>query len=810
MIKLKQINKVYNKNKSNENHVLKDISLELPKKGFVVLLGESGSGKSTLLNMMSGMDKPTVGTIHFKDIIFNKYNSKQWTDLRNYQIGYIYQNFLLKKDETVFDNIAFQIRLSTTLEKNELASRVTYLLNQVGLPEMEKRYATQLSGGQKQRVAIARALANNPDVILADEPTGNLDSKTSIDIMNIFKEIAKDKLVVLVTHEVSLAKFYADRIVEMQNGQIVKDEPNTYQGNLSVIQEHIIYLKDYDKAITSTNNTELITYEEKDAETLDEIGVTLIKRHNTLYVKVDSTTYKRIKYINDDSEIELKNMHFEDDVITPTSFDYNKLTVNPKRTHILSFKDSFHNVLSRLKDVKTGGKMLYVVLGIIGVLFAISFGLIGNIRTVDDSEFADFPKEYITVHGRDWTYTDVNDLSKVAGVSYVNLVTEPMVFNFETEPYYEIMTSIEVSAHPSLINAFDSDTLIYGEMPTNYGVIISQTLADEMIKEYGNRGIETYDDILLTSVKMQSSGQDFYKGDQRSFLFSVSGISSEPSRSIWMKEELIYSLAVPNLVDYRILGAGLEITSGRLPESYSEVTISEENTKIRQEVPSSIGMSSGRYSVVGTYAYRENNLEYNTNLLSLSHVDFIKIVFFYTTKNIYPNFTIFVYSDDIDETLETLETAGYNASYEYETKRETYTSYQQENNLALYITSIVGLVIGGISIFFIMRASLLSRIYDIALYRALGVHKSGIYKLFTIEIVLRATFSVLIGFLVTMILLLRAQSNVDQFVTFVRYPFGLTSMGILGMYGLLLFFGLLPIAFQLHKTPSELFKQYDL
>lgn len=809
MIKFKNINKIFYKNKRNELHVLKDINLELPNKGLVVLLGESGSGKTTMLNLMSGMEKQTSGSVTVKNHEMSKYKQSEWTDIRNFNIGYVYQNYLLKKDETVFDNIAFALRISSKLTEEDIESRVEYLLSKVGLAGLGKRFATQLSGGQKQRVAIARALANNPDIILADEPTGNLDSRTSIDIMNIFKEITKDKLVVVVTHETALAEFYANRIIHIASGQIVKDVVNNQEGDLSVIQEHIIYLKDYEKNVQESDDAKLIVYDMKKAEQLDQIGVTLIKRNNTLYVKVDSNTYKRIKFINDDSEISLKDCHFHEDVIDVASFDYKSLEVTEKMHQPLSIKQTFFNAINQVKDVKLGGKMLYLVLAVIGVLMSISVGLIGHVNTIDPSDYAEFSEDLLTITGREWNYDDVELLESKDTVNYVNLITTPIAYAIDTEPYYQIKSSIELYAHPTPLLLFNEENLIYGEIPGSYGVIVSMSIAEDLIKNYADRGIESYDDILRLSFKLQCSGQDFYVGDQRSFTYPITGISDEPSRTVYMQEELIYSMLIPNVVDYRVLGEGVTV-DGELSQSIYELTISEENSKIRTEVPSRIGISSGEYTVVGTYAYEKNGLMYDTNYLNLSHVDFIKEIYFNSYKSIYTSFDLFVQTNDVDQTEEHLALLGYNVDYEYDDNASNYQAVHFEENMALYIVGISGFIVGGISIFFIMRSSLLSRIYDIALYRALGVRKREIYKMFSIEIFLRTTLSATIGYFLTIILLTQAQSSVDQYVRFVNYQIGFTMIGLVALYLSLLIFGLLPVALEMRRTPANMFKKYDL
>src|SRR5690554_5452071 len=244
MIKLSHLNKYFNKGKTNEIHVLNDITIDLPNKGLVVFLGESGSGKTTLLNVIGGLDKIGSGNIYFADKEISKYNVTKLDELRNETIGYIFQNYYLQPQLSVFDNVAFVLKMIGIVDEEEIKNRVNYVLTALGMFDFRKKKALQLSGGQQQRVAIARALVKNPHVIIADEPTGNLDSNNTIYIMNIIKEISKEKLVVLVTHEKNIANFYGDRIIELKDGEITSDVINGETTDYDFTSGDHIYLKD--------------------------------------------------------------------------------------------------------------------------------------------------------------------------------------------------------------------------------------------------------------------------------------------------------------------------------------------------------------------------------------------------------------------------------------------------------------------------------------------------------------------------------------------------------------------------------------
>ncbi len=221
MLKLIKIKKSY-KTGNFTQHALKDINLEFRENEFVAVLGPSGSGKTTLLNVIGGLDKYDSGDLIINGKSTKNFKASEWDAYRNNSVGFIFQNYNLIPHITILENVEIGLTLSGISAKKR-RRKALELLKKVGLKEHAHKKPNQLSGGQMQRVAIARALANEPDIILADEPTGALDSKTSIQIMDLIKEIAKEKLVIMVTHNPDLAKTYASRIVEMKDGEIVKD-----------------------------------------------------------------------------------------------------------------------------------------------------------------------------------------------------------------------------------------------------------------------------------------------------------------------------------------------------------------------------------------------------------------------------------------------------------------------------------------------------------------------------------------------------------------------------------------------------------
>lgn len=221
ILKLRNITRDF-KLGSQTVHVLKGIDLDIFKNQYVALMGPSGSGKSTLMNLLGCLDTPTAGSYELNGNDVSVMGDNELAEIRNHEIGFVFQTFNLLPRSTALENVALPL-VYAGLDKEEREARAAEVLTQVGLADRMDHRPNQLSGGQRQRVAVARALVNNPALILADEPTGNLDSKTSIEIMKLFDDIqAAGNTVVLVTHEEDIAQ-HAKRVIRLVDGQIDSD-----------------------------------------------------------------------------------------------------------------------------------------------------------------------------------------------------------------------------------------------------------------------------------------------------------------------------------------------------------------------------------------------------------------------------------------------------------------------------------------------------------------------------------------------------------------------------------------------------------
>ncbi len=808
MIRLEHVTKYFNKKKLNQFLVCNDITLEFQETGLVMILGTSGSGKTTLLNVISGMDHFDSGRIIFDDEIFDKYNHKKWDYIRKHKVGYVYQNYHLLKGVSVYRNIEPVFKMQGITDPNEIRNNVERLLNTVGLANYADRLAKQLSGGQQQRVAFARALANNPEVILADEPTGNLDSRTTLELMNVIKEISKTRLVVMVTHEQSLCDFYADRVIQIEEGKIIRDYENHYHGNLDLIQEHIITLNEFEKTDIKSDGLNIKRYSNKDQP--ESLDVDLIERNQTLYIKVNSNNFKRTKYIDSDSEIIIREKP-EDEVERKNPFVLNDLYTRRKEeksVKIFSWKDTFTYAFRRLNLLQGGGRMLFLTMLLVGIIFGVSIGLIGEIYHVEEP-YSIINPNYISIQMKPTLYDHYEDIALVDGVDQLMLVSEPYLFSLSTNNFYEVRDSIRVSAVPIDLVFFDETTLIYGSMPNGYEIIIDQSVADKIIKDNAYRGIQDYDDVLNCQFKLQTNGSDTSIAFDTALYFNISGIANSNSQSVWMAEELLYSLVTPNLIDYHILGENFQVVSGALPTTETYFMLNEHYGNVMDGViPYNIGISTGTYYVSGIYRYEVDGVSYDFQRAMVSTLDFMRLKYYRYEYSRFSDFKLLVYTDNVEDTLQNLLDAGYEATANlYQPTLAQQLKLDQ--NQTFYLLGLSGILMSAFSIYLIMRSSLISRTYEVSVYRGIGISRKEIRRIFLAEIILTSTFSTTLGFLITVLIMVESQSTL-QLAT-VTYYTGLSILSMLvAIYLINIVFGMIPVNNLLKKYPANIIKQSDL
>ena len=421
MIKLVKVNKYFNRRRKNQIHIINNASLEFENKGLVAILGQSGSGKTTLLNAIGGLDKVNKGKIYINGKKITRKRAGRVDKIRNLNIGYIFQDYKLIENMSVFENIAISLRMIGIKNKKEIQKRVDYVLEAVNMYRYRNRPAAMLSGGEKQRVAIARAIVKNPSIVIADEPTGNLDSKNSLEIMNIIKAISKEKLVILVTHEVDLANFYATRIVEVQDGKIVKDYKNETKESLEYRLDNKIYLKDF-KEINNINTEKINLNLFSDETSNDKIDVKLVIKNGNIFIQAEN---RKVEVVDDNSAIELINDHYKKiDKSIYEKYKYNLDEVIDKK-----YKVRYSSIFGIVKSIKNGFNRIFnytilkkiLLIGFFASAMFIVYSLsnIAGVTDIKESDYIQIDKNYLQV---DLAKVDVEDYLKYENLENIDYI----------------------------------------------------------------------------------------------------------------------------------------------------------------------------------------------------------------------------------------------------------------------------------------------------------------------------------------------------------------------------------------------------
>ena len=581
MIKLELLNKYFNRHKKNEIHVINNTSLELEDSGLVAFLGASGSGKTTLLNVIGGLDNFNKGSFYIDGVKITKMNYHKMDKIRNLNIGYIFQDYKLLDNLSVYDNVSLVLKM-LGLDNKEIKKRVDYVLKTLGIYKYRGRKCFMLSGGERQRVGIARALVKNPKIILADEPTGNLDSKNSIEIMNIIKAISKDRLVILVTHEEKLANFYATRIIKVTDGSITDDYKNNLADELDYRIDNKIYLKDFkNHTKISKEGINLNVYSDDAAK----IDFNIVLKNGNIYI--ESSTKEKVELIDNDSNIELLDEHYKkinkeiyekyeyslDKISDNVNYKY-KSIYNPITMIVKGFKKIFS--FSILKKILLLG---FFATGIV-ILYAVSS--ITAALKLDDYKFVKYNKNYYVSEQCNVTiplYKDViansDVIYAIPGDSLVNLrVTYDKYY--QSYGYHDTIT-----ASLSSINMISESDLIYGNMPKNSNEVIIDIMvyntyastfnhtyvgikeAKDFIGQTLHTNVAEYKVVGMTDL----SSPSLYTNEDNFIDLLNSGISKGYG------EMYDYDISGAKYVNYELVKDNITITSGRLPINDYEVMV---------------------------------------------------------------------------------------------------------------------------------------------------------------------------------------------------------------------------------------------
>ena len=792
MIRLEKVNKYFNRFKTNQIHAIDNTSLEFPDTGLVALLGPSGCGKTTLLNAIGGLDKVNSGKIYINGKKMPKTFSYKKDKIRTLNIGYIFQNYNLLDNLSVYDNVAISLRMIGIKNKKEIKKRVDYVLEKVDMYRFRNRLCSNLSGGQRQRVGIARAIVKNPSVIIADEPTGNLDSKNTLEIMNIIKSISQKKLVILVTHEKELANFYASRIVNISDGKVISDKENNHENELDYRIDNNIYLKDFTNHNKIKDKSYDIDIYSDDNTNLD---LDIVLKNGNIYIK---TKNDKIEIVDEDSSVKFINDHYKKiskKDYEKSGFDLNVLDNSNHRLRYTSVRNIFASIIigfKRVLDYSLIKKILLLgfFISAMFILFAVSN--IFGVTNIKDSDFIKYNRNYAFVNSKKGDFDTYNKLKEQT--EYV-IPGDSNSFFFVTRNDLYQFSARDLVFEASIADTSLVSNLIYGKMPSNSKeVVIDKMIYDKtkMVElSFSLYGALSYEDMV---------GLKITKGNLN---YTIVGVCDSASPSLYVsKEEFNNIVSIKEdkeikYLDYH-LAENINLKEGHNPDNDYEIMVNinnKENMPLNKE--SNIKINDHKLKVVGYYTtpYDDDFYYVSSNMVNII--------------NIANNKGFTIYSKDKDVNIDKLETLGIHAVDTYKQAKEEYLKDMKSSLKSTFIISGILLAISFIEIYLMIRASFMSRIKETGIMRAIGVKKRDIYKMFSGEILVITTMASVPGIIV-MAALLKEISKIQILDNLFLVTPGVVILSIILVYGFNLLVGLLPIWNIIRKTPAEILSRNDV
>ena len=810
MIKLRGVNKYFNKGKRNEIHVINDTTLNLGTKGLVALLGPSGCGKTTMLNAIGGLDKVNGGDIFVDGVKITGRRTSKVDEIRNLNIGYIFQDYKLVDSMTVYENVAIVLRMIGIRDEEEIRKRIEYILQTLGIYRYRNRMADMLSGGERQRVGIARAIAKNPKIIIADEPTGNLDSANTIEIMNIIKAISRDRLVVLVTHEVELARFYASRIIELKDGKVEADYENKTDDNLDYRLDNKFYLRDFEKQESLRDGDVSVNFY---GGADDDLDIDIVVKNGNIYIK--SKEDRRIEVIDSNSAIEFVDDHYKEidkSLYEEYDFDFDKVVdseIKEKYSSIIGFLPSLARGFKKIVNYPLIKKLLFVGFLLAGVFITYSLSSIYASLDVKDEDFISSNKDYLTVEIPKISTEKYLEYENMDSVAYMFPKSANINMKFKMDFYYQTSHAQSVMTG-SLTdkNTIGESDLISGRLPENpQEIAVDKLTLTRLLNQSAPKqvGISDIQQMLGKKLSMDSMKD-----------FEIVGITDKNQPLIYadpsMFIPMIYNSADQEtyddtadgdktakiIYDYQTYDAEYTVKKGRLPENDYETIVPlsmSEQMPLNKEID--VKVNDRKLKVVGYYESPENVQSYLVNQNTIKYLLIAEAGGFSVAPA------------DRDSAMEALRSQNINVRGSYDAEREAYLSDRSDNTRSTIILGVIMLAISLIEILLMTRSSFLSRIKEIGIYRAIGVKKTDIYKMFLGEIVAITTVSSVVGIGIMSYILYKLCR-----ISYLASMFALNPAVILGAVAIVYVFnslvGLIPVFSTMRKTPAAILARHDV
>ena len=853
MLELKKITKLY----PSGVEALKGIDIKFRKSEFVSILGQSGCGKTTLLNIIGGLDRYTSGDLIINGKSTKEFKDKEWDAYRNYSIGFVFQSYNLIPHQSVLSNVELALTLSG-VSKSERKKKAIKALEDVGLKEQINKRPNELSGGQMQRVAIARALVNDPDIILADEPTGALDTKTSVQIMEILKKISKDKLIIMVTHNPELAEKYSSRIIRVLDG-VVTDDSNPYNGenegkltakngktSMSFFTALALSLNNL---MTKKGRTLLTSF----AGSIGIIGIALILSLSNgvqSYIKkVEEDTLSSYPITIQESTIDVSSMleglmgnNNEDEKVYDANKIYSKnvmtdmmssVSAKVQSNNLEELKKYLDNEDTNIKENSTAIQYGYNLQlnvynsntenGIVQVNPSTVMEKIGMKSSTENSQMS----QMMSYSSND-VWTEMIDNQELLNTQY-DLVAGKWAGNYD-----EVMLIVGKDNKVSDYTLYTLGMLKQGELEDKMKKIMKgETVEENEISEY------SFDEILDMKFKLFLN-TDYYEKDKKNWI-------DKSSDEEYMKEKIKNSedLKVVGIIRKNEESVTNEDISGiiayrsdlitHLENKINETEIVKEQ-KEDKEHNIFTGMEFQNNSSSTSFDYSKLDEEQQKYIASLSKEELTNLMQNYTENagisyednlkklgsvdlNVPTSINIYPKDFDAKEVI-TQEIENYNNKQKDDGKEENTIIYTDivgimMNSVSTIINVIsyvliafvsISLVVSSIMIGIITYISVLERTKEIGILRAIGASKKDISRVFNAETFIVGFVAGILGIGITLLLCVPINAIIKQIV-------GISNIALLPVGGgvaliiismiLTVIAGLIPAKFAAKKDPVE-------
>ena len=799
MLQLKDITKNYLSG-DNEVKALKGINLEFRESEFVSILGQSGCGKTTLLNIIGGLDRYTSGDLIINGKSTKQFKDKDWDTYRNHSIGFVFQSYNLIPHQTVLSNVELALTISG-VSKSERKRRAIEALEKVGLGNQLHKKPNQMSGGQMQRVAIARALVNNPDILLADEPTGALDSETSVQVMEILKEISKDRLIIMVTHNPELAEKYSSRIIKLLDGKVT-DDSNPYtaskkeldkartkkekSGKASMKFSTAIHLS-LNNLMTKKGRTFLTSF----AGSIGIIGIALIlslSHGMQAYInKVEEDTLSSYPITVQESSIDMtsmmESMMKKDDDIQHDKDQIYSRAIMGDMLETLSSKVQTNNLKEFKKFLESGENDIKDYINAIQYEYDLDLNIYkqnedGSVYQVNPSSVLDKIGFGDMLKANQQSSSLMSSSSMMSGTD----VWSELLDNQQLlESQYDVLAGYWPTKYNEVVLIADknnevSDYTLYSlgiKDVSDFGNAMEKLMNNEKIEINDDKNSYTYDELLNYSFKVLLN-TDYYKKIDNTWVNMI-------NNQEFMKE------AVQNAEEIKIVG----------------IIRPNDNTVASSDA--------------GLIGYTKDLKEYVINKTNESEVDKTIV----KTIDLDKPSSINIYPKDFDSKDKIADIiTDYNNKQTEDGKEENVINYTDLvgimmksvstiiNVISYVLIAFVGisLVVSSIMIGIITYISVLERTKEIGILRSIGASKKDVSRVFNAETLLVGLVAGLIGIGVTLLLNIPINMVIKNLVGIsgiAQLPWGGGLILVVISVCLTMIAGLIPAKYAAKRDPVE-------